>query len=346
VDVTDPNDGSPVMYSGNTWVFYTVMPITEPIADGLQLHLDASDAATLSLSSDSVLSWTDKINGDDYTPGTYDDSSGDPNIYFDSSVTDAARAPMYDATGFNQIYPAVKFDGTDDWLFDSTVSQTSPINITNSSELTIFIVGSYNRETVLNGNFYSLASAIVMYGDDASNIYKFLVKASGDWGQDYCQVADAFDYPENDVPGDGFISTNHRNGTDMLARVIRLNAETEARDTGTEGPLEWNNFNTQVVSMLGAQYLSDAPIGYNNCSISEVLVYNRALTMSEVTAMETYLEGKWLAPYCGQPGQVFKQTDLNLDCIVDLADFAEVAAEWLRCTDPTDPDNCDPWNAQ
>ncbi len=38
---------------------------------------------------------------------------------------------------------------------------------------------------------------------------------------------------------------------------------------------------------------------------------------------------------CGATG--YNQKDFNEDCIVDLLDFAEFAAEWLKCTYPNDP---------
>ena len=38
---------------------------------------------------------------------------------------------------------------------------------------------------------------------------------------------------------------------------------------------------------------------------------------------------------CGAWG--YQSADVNLDCQVDLNDFAELAAGWLTCTDPNDP---------
>jgi hypothetical protein len=38
--------------------------------------------------------------------------------------------------------------------------------------------------------------------------------------------------------------------------------------------------------------------------------------------------------YCGAPGTVYTKGDLNGDCYVDFRDFAELAEDWLICTDP------------
>lgn len=44
---------------------------------------------------------------------------------------------------------------------------------------------------------------------------------------------------------------------------------------------------------------------------------------------------------CGDPGTVYRPQDINRDCYVDLKDLASLAAIWMRCYDPTDPQNCD-----
>lgn len=42
---------------------------------------------------------------------------------------------------------------------------------------------------------------------------------------------------------------------------------------------------------------------------------------------------------CGDPGTDYLKGDVNKDCRVDFKDVAEVALDWLGCTDPQDP-NC------
>jgi len=46
------------------------------------------------------------------------------------------------------------------------------------------------------------------------------------------------------------------------------------------------------------------------------------------------------ATVCGERGTVYLTADKNLDCYVNLADFALFASHWLWCTDPADS-NCD-----
>jgi len=44
--------------------------------------------------------------------------------------------------------------------------------------------------------------------------------------------------------------------------------------------------------------------------------------------------------FCGDQGTVYLDADLNGDCYVNWGDFSEFAAQWLQCTDPADPNNC------
>lgn len=43
---------------------------------------------------------------------------------------------------------------------------------------------------------------------------------------------------------------------------------------------------------------------------------------------------------CGDPGTLTLAGDINGDCYVDLADFAKLALNWAKCSDPADS-NCD-----
>lgn len=42
-------------------------------------------------------------------------------------------------------------------------------------------------------------------------------------------------------------------------------------------------------------------------------------------------------PYCGDSNTIYLLGDLNRDCYVNLLDIAELALEWMMCTDPADP---------
>jgi len=39
---------------------------------------------------------------------------------------------------------------------------------------------------------------------------------------------------------------------------------------------------------------------------------------------------------CGDPGTVYMDADFNMDCYIDMQDFAKFAEEWMLCTDPAD----------
>ena len=36
----------------------------------------------------------------------------------------------------------------------------------------------------------------------------------------------------------------------------------------------------------------------------------------------------------------YYEMDINLDCYVNLGDYAEIAGDWLKCNDPEDPGTC------
>jgi hypothetical protein len=44
--------------------------------------------------------------------------------------------------------------------------------------------------------------------------------------------------------------------------------------------------------------------------------------------------------YCGQQGTTYLSADVNHDCYINFKDFAVIAQQWLRCTDPFQPVLC------
>ena len=64
--------------------------------------------------------------------------------------------------------------------------------------------------------------------------------------------------------------------------------------------------------------------GYWNGKIDDVQVYNYSLSPESIA--QIYYDASDLAPCLYPPAY-----DINGDCVVDLADFAMIAAEWLEC---------------
>jgi 3-phytase len=62
--------------------------------------------------------------------------------------------------------------------------------------------------------------------------------------------------------------------------------------------------------------------------------------IAELITPPLIIDCRWSprALQCGAWG--FLPVDLNRDCRVDVADLAMLSAEWLRCTDPADPERC------
>ena len=70
-----------------------------------------------------------------------------------------------------------------------------------------------------------------------------------------------------------------------------------------------------------------------------MIIYNDA-SLQTRDRIESYLSQKYgiplVAKVCGDFG--YHATDIDKNCVVDLQDFAFVAATWLQCTDPAVPD--------
>jgi hypothetical protein len=63
---------------------------------------------------------------------------------------------------------------------------------------------------------------------------------------------------------------------------------------------------------------------------------------SAATALRPMLTIEYTADLvCGDPGTVYKDSDLNKDCYVTLEDWWLFTSEWLTCTDPDNPMDCD-----
>ncbi len=59
--------------------------------------------------------------------------------------------------------------------------------------------------------------------------------------------------------------------------------------------------------------------------------------IGDYAAYVSYVSGPGPSHSCGEPGQVYLTADLDKDCYVNLKDLAILAADWLECTDLSDP---------
>ncbi|OHB57812.1 MAG: hypothetical protein A2Y12_17295 [Planctomycetes bacterium GWF2_42_9] len=95
------------------------------------------------------------------------------------------------------------------------------------------------------------------------------------------------------------------------------------------------NFEYDLTSIeaiaLGSQYASG---GQTNTQVLDYWHWK----VSDAGPFTCY--GQEVTAACGDYGTVYKAGDLNSDCYVDFADVAEMAFEWLTCTDPANT-RCD-----
>lgn len=80
---------------------------------------------------------------------------------------------------------------------------------------------------------------------------------------------------------------------------------------------------------LGGKYFDTNPEGWMNGSLDEVRIYNYDLSEMEVARL--YIADKPNGSVCIASLKPDATYDINSDCIVNISDFAMLAAEWLNC---------------
>jgi|GEM_PF-5333141 hypothetical protein len=189
--------------------------------------------------------------------------------------TSATARPIYDAWGLNG-KPVVRFDGTDDWMALSSLYLDGDITVFFLTEnVTQTTGGSYHRGLLAADNDpYRLDGDGYGFGYGRKNADRFRISigngASEQAVQNMPPATEEFEVIaySHDL-GWGEL---HRNGV-----LVASAAQTRSSDfhTGYE---------------LGTQYIGDR---YYVGAIAEVIVYDRALSASEIASVEMYLTEKW-----------------------------------------------------
>lgn len=240
---------------------------------GLTLWLDASDAATLSLTGSSVNSWTDKVAGHVFAQST------------------AGSKPTSGATvnGRN----AITFDGSDDHL--NKVAG----NILTGTQGIIFSV-LRTPSAFPAGNFSLLTT-----GSDSSSSTGAFCAPTGVQnvaGVRYNRII------EKSSSGDS--QTTIRGSAGMSTSTVYIEAASSSgsayglRSNGAAGTINvvagsdngnwWGNNTGVNNTTVGAILRAGALAGPLNADLCEVLIYD-AVTLSagDITQVETYLATKW-----------------------------------------------------
>lgn len=230
---------------------------------GLQAWYDASDTTTLYQNSNG----TTAVSATDDPVGYWGDKSGNGR---NLTQTTNNNRPLFKPASRNGKGDML-FDGTDDLL---TVTTASRLDITND-----FTVVAMLQNTSGQGSYLSLGRAsgtngITLYTNSATDTYRAIVKATGGWGTDFV------------------LSTTISRTLQRRVTVIRSSSTTtlgvkgftDASVTGSAGPITYNGTALQIGGP------SD---GYWAGYISEVLIWNKALSATERTAVQNYIDKKW-----------------------------------------------------
>ena len=248
------------VYKGSTLVWSSAPPPFSPddIA-GLSLWLDADDGSTLTLSGSNVTQWDDKSsNGYDVSQGT------------------TSRQPTLQ-TGVLNSKDGVRFDGTDDILFnDSAASIASG----NDVPVTIFTV---YKQLSSGSNEYGL-----VFGSSTS-VQPLLCLMTTSNNMAAQQRTDA------GTLTNAYSSTSslsYRCQTTQLtsSNLVVYNNKTQIQSSSfTPAQTTFDTF------ALGAWRRSGSMngIAFLNCDICEVLIYDSALSTSDREDVVDYLTDKW-----------------------------------------------------
>lgn len=258
------------------------------ISSGQVMMMFSSDSLvniTSPLDLDSLFYWfaadvgvTDSLGGaiaNNEGVGTWADLSG--NGYNVTQTTDGAR-PVYKATGGPASKPAIQFDGSNDFL-------SSAAHWWESDDITVFAVAKWATATravdqTMIGRYASSNFQWALVGDNSNPTYgeRMFFSANGSVSQ----------YDE--------INSAH---TTYLLTTIIANAALDQLtwyEDGTSQTIITNRTQTAIYDATQELVLGDNSTGGANIfqgSISEIIVYSRALTTAERTAIETYLNRKY-----------------------------------------------------
>jgi prepilin-type N-terminal cleavage/methylation domain-containing protein len=210
---------------------------------------------------------------------SWNDSSGaNPNSPTSALQATATNKPSYLASGINDL-PSLKFDGVDNFI---RASLSSPIN---SSQLVVFTVcqrvgiKSYTSSTTFYKNgvvhdYNNLTSMVLAYEEGSgTRLQTFRYDAKSTKSP----------HPGNDI---SYIFSTQFDGTNNISYFNGI-AQTTVSSTGT--------FNIDRV-LIGARFESSTTSNYYNGIISELIIFNRALSTQERKDVEQYLSDKYKIP--------------------------------------------------
>ena len=235
---------------------------------GLKLWLDA--ASPQSLYTDSARTTLVAANNDPV--GAWSDISG--NGYHATQATSSKR-PLYKTSGLNGT-PCLQFDGTDDSM------STPSIDMSSTQVCTVFIVAN-----IANNSAYFLEFS----PSTNSNAGAFLLYTFADYAITF--INGNVGTAEHRVYNTGTLSTAHAFRSEIDFSKVSSEPTTYRDGTTETGvrPTDGNNSGNLGNYSLYIGGRNNAS-NFLNGTISDILLYNRALTAGEKSTIQAYLKAK------------------------------------------------------
>lgn len=246
---------------------------------------DSLTNITSPLDLDSLFYWfaadqgvTDSLGGaiaTDEGVGTWADLSG--NNYNVTQTTNGAR-PVYKATGGPGSKPTIQFDGSNDFL-------ASAAHWWGSDDITAFFVLSFASATTTPGE--------VVFCKDTLTRRQFTFYSAGAAGY---RVSFWTSANGSAVQVDNFAAKTTGFKTYSYTVQSAINVSSLRLDAVAQGYGDTNQTQSGVFnSALNQAFVGAGYNGANNLkgSISEIIVYSRALSATERAAIENYLNKKY-----------------------------------------------------
>lgn len=228
---------------------------TVPVVDHLVAWFDAADANTITESSGDVSQW--------------DDKSGNAN---NASQGTASNQPLLVADAANG-HPVIRFDGVDNFL------SLPSVIISGSTLRTAFFV-IRRADNGAAQTFFSLTTAtsnIFIYGRNPVDIIgSYQISSKRDFTG---SVAD---------PTDFFVLTHVTPTTNISTSEMRIDGSNLSVQSTNAGVF---NTSSSGTSSIG-RWRSGNP-QYFDGDLGEIIIYDKALSNSEILSVESYLAVKW-----------------------------------------------------
>ena len=251
--------------SGANWGEVTLEEKSPIPTNGLNIWLNADRGVTLGGDDgNSVLSW---------------DSQGSENVTFTAEEESAPKL----STNENGV-PSLLFDGASSMSFDG-------VNFNGKSELTMIVVSHYTGEAVTNpsNNWTSGDQHAAFYVGEAGGWGGLFVSPYHDWtsarfgsGQQFCNIK----YYDRDEIDRSAVTIAVKDGTTEKLYVDGVLGTTK-ENTGAQ------TANIGTTMYVGKSIVTNADSFFKG-TISEILIYDRALSDAEIEQVNTYLTQKYV----------------------------------------------------